>query len=686
RQDLGAIAGDLLRMLEYRGYDSTGAAIQAEGPEVQLRKGVGAPSVMVERLGIVDLPGQILCAQVRWATFGAVNDENSQPHLVRCETYLYGAHNGNVTNCDELAGWLRSLGHRIVSDNDGEMVVHTVEHFFAAQLEALPEEARQEQAPRRAAMREALVQAAARLRGSYAAVIVDPIARTVWAIKAGSSLYLGVGEDAVGGRYALVSSDLSSVLRMTRILVPLAAGEAVEVDPSGVRLWSLRGEGAPLELERAPARSRLRAKDAALMPPFESFMDQEIHAQEEACRDVLRIFQGGSPASRLVGPFIDMMTDDELEQARDQVDHLLDQYEDDAIAQAFAELMRDPSFRTLQGRMPAELRREASEADELELAGRSLADSFHSAELGFFADLLARARTAEERLAVRLLDAWLEREEVGEYMDAVAAFSQLCIETMDRGSRIYIVCCGTSFHAAKAASLFFSELARTEVLPLLPGEFRGQHAATLRDGDLLVAVSQSGETKDLIDVIDMAMASGRRITRVGLVNNVNSTLAQEKSDVVIPLRCGPEIAVPATKSFMNQLTVFYCLAVRLAERRITTRHVIEGQAGGEELSERNLRLPALPELVRRTIEQTEGPVEEAAELVYLAPSMHLLATRLLAVAKEGALKIREVVLNHTEGFEASEFKHGPNTILGFNTLFGPRQVHAMLETLGEGLG
>ena len=63
--------------------------------------------------------------------------------------------------------------------------------------------------------------------------------------------------------------------------------------------------------------------------------------------------------------------------------------------------------------------------------------------------------------------------------------------------------------------------------------------------------------------------------------------------------------------------------------------------------------------------------------------MHLLATRLLAVAKEGALKIREVVLNHTEGFEGSEFKHGPNTILGVNTLYGPTQVQALLEGLGR---
>jgi glucosamine 6-phosphate synthetase-like amidotransferase/phosphosugar isomerase protein len=70
-------------------------------------------------------------------------------------------------------------------------------------------------------------------------------------------------------------------------------------------------------------------------------------------------------------------------------------------------------------------------------------------------------------------------------------------------------------------------------------------------------------------------------------------------------------------------------------------------------------------------------------MLYLVPSLHILATRITAVAREGALKIREVVLNHTEGFEGSEFKHGPNTILGFNTVFGASNLDALLTELGR---
>ncbi|HAH07829.1 MAG TPA: glutamine--fructose-6-phosphate aminotransferase, partial [Elusimicrobia bacterium] len=99
RADLGEVAARLLRMLEYRGYDSTGAILQSEAGDIVLRKDVGSPTVVTKKLGIHKLPGKIFCGQVRWATFGSVTRENAQPHDVRCKTHLYGAHNGNITNC-----------------------------------------------------------------------------------------------------------------------------------------------------------------------------------------------------------------------------------------------------------------------------------------------------------------------------------------------------------------------------------------------------------------------------------------------------------------------------------------------------------------------------------------------------------------------------------------------------------
>jgi len=683
RDDLGQVAAELLKTLEYRGYDSTGAAIQGDTQEVKLAKGVGAPSVMVHELGITKMGGRAFCGQVRWATFGAVTDANSQPHVVRCKSFLYGAHNGNVTNCDDLKAWLVSEGHAVLSDNDGEMVVHTVEHFFALELEASIDK---DPVARKRCMRAALLRAAQKLEGSFAAVIVDPVTRCMWAVKQGSSLYFGIGSDRVGGKFGIASSDLSSVLKLTRVVVPITEGEFVEYEPGSHRIYciedrTIKSAQGPVRLmagqivEREPVRSRLRAKDTALVPPFETFMDQEISAQEQTCRDVVTLFLGGSEAAKAIAPVLATRTPADMSAIHARLDVLRDQYDDERIRSLFHEVVDLPEFRGLLALAPESIK-----------GGERHAQALHSAEAGFFADLLPMARDLTDVSAVRVLDAMLEEGEVRELGQTVDRFSKMCLDAIEKRARIYVICCGSSYHAAKAASLFWSELAHVELLPVLPGEFRGQSERSLADGDLVIAVSQSGETKDLIDVLNDVIASGLDIGRIALVNNVNSTLAQEKSDLVIPLRCGPEIAVPATKSFMNQMVVFYCLALHVAERRIDSfAEGAERDALIRDLEVRNEKLRSLPALIRETFDATDADVEVAAKLLYLRPSIHILATRLTAVAKEGALKVREVVLNHTEGFEASEFKHGPNTILGFNTVLGPLEVDAMLKRLGRAL-
>jgi glucosamine 6-phosphate synthetase-like amidotransferase/phosphosugar isomerase protein len=663
---LGMIAADLLKTLEYRGYDSTGAAIQGEGTDVVLRKGVGAPSAMVHQLGIVGLAGRVLCGQVRWATFGAVTEQNSQPHQVRCKTHIYGAHNGNVTNCDDLKAWLTAEGHAVVSDNDGEMVVHTVEHFFAAELAALPVGESAAPRARQRAMRRALSTAAAHLKGSYAAVVIDPVTLTAWAIKQGSSLYFGFGTDAEFGNFCIASSDLSSVLKLTRVLLPLSEGQFIEFSAAGYQAYALlsgKHGAAGQALEKQPVRSRLRAKDTALLPGFETFMEQEIAAQEQTVRSLFTLFTGGSAAAHALGPHLSSIPEEDLRAIAEALDRLRDHYEDQQIRKAFHGLCDLPAMGRLRARVPPWLPAE----------GVNLAEHLASSEAGFLADLLPMARDGGDRETVLLIDAWLEQQEVVEYEGGLRRFTEVCGAALSASARIYAVCCGSSFHAAKAGAVFFNDIAGVELLPVLPGEFRGEHQRALQDGDVIIAVSQSGETKDLIDVLNQVEASGRRVGRIALVNNLNSTLAQEKADFVIPLRCGPEIAVPATKSFLNQVAVFYCLALRLAAHRGHDPRGVEERLRG---------LSALPGLIREAIASTEGEVELAAQLLYLCPSVHLLATRLTAVALEGALKIREVVLNHTEGFEGSEFKHGPNTILGFSTMYGPQQVGALLRRVG----
>ncbi len=663
RSDFGQIAGELLRTLEYRGYDSTGAAIQGEGLEVDLRKGVGAPSVLVHSLGITKLSGQILCGQVRWATFGAVNAVNAQPHVVRCKTYLYGAHNGNVTNCDALKAWLTEKGHTVCSDNDGEMVVHCVEHAFAERLHALEPAKQSDPLLRRALMRAAILEASRQLHGSYAAIIVDPVSRVMWAIKQGSSLYFGLGADSTAGAFRVASSDLSSILKLTRTLLPLTEGEFVEFDATSNQVYALREQpklpGQPTPVERKTVRSLLRTADTALVAPYTSFMQQEIYAEAETCSNVVRLFDGGSPLARRLAPLWQALPVAQQDHVQQTILALLEASSDMAARAELEQIHHVPSVQKLVATLSADL----AHADQ---QGTPLC----SVEQGQLGDMLGLSSSSGQRHSVRFIDALLELGEVAQWQTVVEQLTGHCARAVAAGKRIYILCCGTSFHAAKTAAIFYHEIAGIDVQPLLPGEFRGQSVHALTDGDVVIAVSQSGETKDLIDVLGDVIRSGKDVLRVALVNNLNSTIGQEKAHLVLPLRCGPEIAVAATKSFTNQLAVFYCLALRLGERN--------GFATAA-ATQRRKELHQLPKLIEESLQQTDAVLDQAAELLYLVPSLHILATRLLAVAKEGALKVREVVLNHTEGFEASEFKHGPNTILGINTVYGMGQLATALQ-------
>lgn len=650
---LGTLAASLLKTLEYRGYDSAGAAIQSSDGELQLRKGVGAPSVICEPLGITAMKGRVFTGQVRWATFGAVDDVNAQPHAVDCFAPLFGAHNGNVTNCDDLQTWLRSVGHDVKSDNDGEMVVHTIEHCFAAGLAERPEAERDTAEVRRAVMREAIVEAGHRLEGSYAAVVVDRVSQVLWAIKAGSSLYAGVGEHPEHGPFAIASSDLSGVLQTTHQLIPLARGEFIELTAAEQTVYEL---GTGERLERSAKRSLLVAPDTELRPPFETFIAQEIAAQPQAVRDVLRAFRGGSERAHALRATTRAWSDEERAEFAREVHAVRSAPDDGAIVDALLTLAHSEPFRSLRTAL-----------------GPSSGGAWLSAERS----LLERLAVTTDREVLATLDGWVEREETDRFGSAVDTVLGAIEACNGNGGRLYAVGCGSSYHAAMIGSLLFAEIAATPWTAVTPGEFRARYMPALGPHDLVLAVTQSGETKDLVDVLTELAERHPNVARYAIANNGNSTVALDLVDAVVPLLCGPETAVAATKSFVNEVAVFHGLACALGERTLPGRPDAEQRM--QSLRERKALLARVPGLLEQTLETTADAVEAAADLLALAPSAHVLATRVTAVALEGALKIREIVINHTQGYEAAEFKHGPNTILGRNTVYGPREIAAALD-------
>lgn len=689
--NLGQYASTLLKALEYRGYDSTGAIFQDDEEKVVLLKDVGAPSTLVKTLGIEKQKGKLFCGQVRWATFGMVNKINAQPHEVFCKKHIYGAHNGNITNTRELKSFLQHEGHNVLSDNDGEMLVHTVEHYFDVEMDKAGNPQTKE--GRKDCLRRAIVQAAQMIIGSYAAVVVDPKTETMWAIKAGSSLYFGIGS-LEGQKFGLASSDLTAVLRFTKTLVPFREGEFIEFTSEYYQLYAqkdLRFKRLnqpdeiyqPLQkIEAKPVFSKLRAEDVELLPEYNYFMEQEIYAQPETTGKLIKLFQGGSNTGKRILDFLDkeglkkdfsaLLIDICKQDDPDNRIALFDQFNQSQAADRFYSLIQT-SYKAIYD----EVVKEDFEKKYL-----------FSNDKNVLIDLLKNEFDKRKLLLIKALDSLSEKEDVNEFEESVKNFLLQVKTTILNNRNAYTIACGTSFHATKVAALFFNEIAGVEIVPILPGEFRGEYSNSLKDNDLIIGVSQSGETKDLIDVFNDIDQTGFNIRKVVLVNNMNSTLGQEKSDVAIPILCGPEIAVPATKSFMNQITLFYYLAIKTAEMKLnlmkengTCSETCEKMEA--DLQRRYKTLNDIPLLLKETLDTIDDTTDYVAAKIYMEPSLHLLATKISGVAMEGALKIRETVLNHAEGREASEFKHGPNTILGKNTVFGMKSIRNMVRFYGK---
>ncbi|MBP7867979.1 MAG: SIS domain-containing protein [Acidobacteria bacterium] len=659
---LGEIASRLLEKLEYRGYDSTGLCIQDSDGSITLKKAVGAPSRVVRDLELETHAGRLFCGQVRWATFGMVDDVNAQPHLVACKERIYGAHNGNITNCDFLKEELRLEGHLVLSDNDGEMLVHTVEHFFFLNLEAGESARRAEPDFRRDCMIRAIRSAGKKIRGSYAAVVVDPVTEEMFALKCGSSLYVGKGVDPSGGEFILASSDLSAVLSRTRILIPLSEGEFIHFTAGG---WTVHSMADPSVAEhRPPKRSKLRNRDTLLHPPFQFFMEQEIASQADAARELLGIFYPSQAGRADLFGALDANRELAFE-----------------VRQAFRQCTFETETPAVLDRVKAvleseEFQRLRTAVDEGGALSRSIrrpgeARLFSSAEEGFLQEV-HRLTGGGWRESLVLVDALF----LFKHQYSLARWAERFAAKMEehRTGRIHVVACGSSYNAARIGAMILNRVAGLAVACHLPGEFRTEALDSVQEGDLFIGISQSGETKDLVDICNALAERSRKIARLMIVNNVNSTLAQEKCDFYLPILCGPEIAVPATKSFTNQVILLYGLALKCLEAR--------GQL--DERYRRARRLfQQVPRLIEETMKAVRLPVRELAGEIFLAPSLHVLSTGNVGLAREAALKVREVVLNHAEGMEASEFKHGPNTILGKNFTFGLRELQQGISRFRE---
>ncbi|GAB4460217.1 MAG: glutamine--fructose-6-phosphate transaminase (isomerizing) [Anaerolineales bacterium] len=247
------------------------------------------------------------------------------------------------------------------------------------------------------------------------------------------------------------------------------------------------------------------------------------------------------------------------------------------------------------------------------------------------------------------------------------------LEKMKQARHLYFIGCGTSYHAAMTGAVYFAQLAGRAVIPILAPQFIAQYAPTVNHEDVGIFVSQSGETKDVLNALEAAEARGMEC--FGLANVVGSTLTKAAS-FCLPLCCGYEISVPATKTFTNQVVTFLYLAYRMAG--LDTPPLVEWAApvsrpnGGYSTSGKRNIFERIPELMDKTLEMVEPQVQAIVEDVNQWNDLYCLGYgATYPIALEGALKLKEVTYAHCEGMLSTEFKHGPLSAVskGFPIIF-----------------
>jgi len=218
--------------------------------------------------------------------------------------------------------------------------------------------------------------------------------------------------------------------------------------------------------------------------------------------------------------------------------------------------------------------------------------------------------------------------------------------------RIVFIACGTSWHAGLIGEYLLEEYARIPVEVEYASEFR-YRKPVIKKGDLVILISQSGETADTLAALREAKAKGAKV--LGITNVVGSSIARE-SDAGVYIHAGPEIGVASTKAFTSQITVLILITILFAR----TRHMTSVEATAI-LTD----LIKLPDQITRFL--NENKIPEIAEEYYTSRNCLYLGRGMqYPVALEGALKLKEISYIHAEGYPAAEMKHGPIALIDEN--------------------
>ncbi|MEM2307863.1 MAG: glutamine--fructose-6-phosphate transaminase (isomerizing) [Sulfolobales archaeon] len=237
-----------------------------------------------------------------------------------------------------------------------------------------------------------------------------------------------------------------------------------------------------------------------------------------------------------------------------------------------------------------------------------------------------------------------------------AKYLELASKMIHRSNRVFVIANGTSFHAGMVFSYYLSELAGIVPAVVSASEFLLYYLDGVSVGDSVIAISQSGETSEVVRSAYEARLRGATV--IGVTNNINSRLTRF-SNIYLPIAAGPELAVPATKTFTSTLALLYTLA-----RSIAT---IASKPTSSTLAETWSEFENIHSILLENLNKVSLEAEEASKHLIKCSSGYVVSRGIAyPLALEGALKIKEAAYIHAEGIEGGELRHGPIAILGEN--------------------
>ena len=224
-------------------------------------------------------------------------------------------------------------------------------------------------------------------------------------------------------------------------------------------------------------------------------------------------------------------------------------------------------------------------------------------------------------------------------------------EKLLNANRLIFVACGTSWHAGLVGEYLFEEIARIPVEVEYASEFRYRNPI-INENDVVIAISQSGETADTLAAIKIAKE--RKATIIGICNVVGSSISRE-TDCGSYTHAGPEIGVASTKAFTAQVTILSLMAMMIGKRK--------GTINAEKFNRLVVEMNAIPEKLKTVLKQ-DKLIEKIAKIYHESTNALYLGRGInFPLALEGALKLKEISYIHAEGYPAAEMKHGPNALI-----------------------